>query len=78
MAIIAALSVQYSNFGTKILVFESVPHSCNRWRKYEFADTPPAIATWVNPYVEQAFFILCNNISTKECWMDAHKSARHH
>jgi hypothetical protein len=43
MAIIAALSVQYSNAGIKVFQLFFLPVTSNAFRNPLFAETPPAI-----------------------------------
>ena len=56
MPIIAALSVQYSNFGIKVFIHNSVSKALTCLRHSLLAETPPAIANCLIPVSLITFF----------------------
>src|SRR5690606_40496055 len=76
MAIIAALSVQYSNLGINTRHLYCSPMSSNACRNPELADTPPAIAISFTPVCFAAFFSLFSKIVTIRYCTDAQISYR--
>src|SRR6185437_905380 len=76
MAIMAALSVQYSKGGMKVRQPSRAPRSWNALRSPLLAETPPAMQRSVMPVSRAAFLNLVSRIETMRCWMDAQISAR--
>src|SRR6187431_1719923 len=76
MAIIAALSVQYSNLGIKIFQPFFLPCNNNSERSPELADTPPAIAILLMAVSLLACTNFFNSILTRFCCRLAQISGR--
>jgi hypothetical protein len=76
MAIIPALSVQYSNAGTNVFQLFFLPVSSNAFRKPLFAETPPAMQISFIPVSIDAFLSLLSRIETILCCTEAQRSAR--
>ena len=76
MAIMAALSVQYSNAGINVFQFCLTPSSTKAFRKPLLADTPPARQIFLTPVVIAAFLSLFSKMETIRVCMEAQISAR--
>src|SRR5580698_5012437 len=76
MAIIAALSVQYSNFGIWVFQPFLLPNSSKARRSPLLADTPPAIQISFICCPVAAFLSLCKRMEIILLWMEAQMSLR--
>ena len=74
MAIIAALSVVYSNLGIKVLHANSDSNFFISFLNSKFAETPPAMATFLIPVFCMASFNLSIKAAIIVFWTEAHIS----